>query len=381
MTGPSHPDPAVLDAAPDAGALARRTALFDRAEQIAEMGSWQWNLETDELLWSDNCFRLFGLEPGEITPMLDDLVDQLHPADRERLVRGIERARETGILPPVEYRSVLDDGRARHFRARSTTAEREAGQPRTMVGIVEDLTERRRAERELSVHFAVSEALDAWDALDTGGTDLLRRLAEALGCEVGGLWLPDGGVMVNRLLWSRTPSEVAEFAAVSRRLSFPSGVGLVGRAWASGEPIHLVNMVDPHAGDLPRREAAAQVGLRGAVAIAARTGDEVLAVLDFYSGEEARLTDGLIRSLTDIGHDLGRFLAHRRGELAPPPLTARELEVLRLAADGLRGRAIADQLVVAPATIKSHFSHIYSKLGVSDRVSAVATALRQGLIE
>jgi DNA-binding NarL/FixJ family response regulator len=286
-------------------------------------------------------------------------------------------------MPPVEYRSVLGDGTVRHFRARSTTVEREAGQPRTMVGIVEDLTERRRAERELAVHSAVSEALDAWETLERSGTGLLRRLAEALGFQIGGLWLPDGAVLVNRLLWCRTPLAVAEFAAVSRRLSFPSGVGLVGRVWESGEPLHIVNMVDAdaHAGDHPRRAAAARVGLRGALAIAARADDEVLAVLDFYSSEEAQLTDGLIRSLTETGHDLGRFLSHRRGELAPPPLTPRELEVLQLAADGLKGRAIADQLVVAPATIKSHFSHIYKKLGVPDRAFAVAMALRQGLIE
>ena len=63
------------------------------------------------------------------------------------------------------------------------------------------------------------------------------------------------------------------------------------------------------------------------------------------------------------------------------PLTPRELEVLQLAARGSTGPRIADELVLSPATVKTHFENIYSKLGVSDRAAAVAKALRLGLID
>jgi DNA-binding CsgD family transcriptional regulator len=61
-------------------------------------------------------------------------------------------------------------------------------------------------------------------------------------------------------------------------------------------------------------------------------------------------------------------------------LTPRELEVIRLAAQGLPGPRIAERLVLSPATIKTHFANIYAKLGVGDRAAAVARALRLGLI-
>jgi DNA-binding CsgD family transcriptional regulator len=64
----------------------------------------------------------------------------------------------------------------------------------------------------------------------------------------------------------------------------------------------------------------------------------------------------------------------------PPSLTARELEVLQLAAEGQSGPAIAERLVVSPATVRTHFANIYTKLGVRDRAGAVATAMRLGLI-
>jgi DNA-binding CsgD family transcriptional regulator len=61
-------------------------------------------------------------------------------------------------------------------------------------------------------------------------------------------------------------------------------------------------------------------------------------------------------------------------------LTAREQEVLQLAADGHSTEDIAVALALSPGTVKTHFHHIYAKLGAPDRVSAVATALRSGLI-
>jgi ATP/maltotriose-dependent transcriptional regulator MalT len=104
-------------------------------------------------------------------------------------------------------------------------------------------------------------------------------------------------------------------------------------------------------------------------------------VIGLYSREERELTDRLMRSLTGIGYELGHFLSRRRGELGPPALTPRELEVLQLAAQGHSGRQIAERLVVSPATVKTHLSNTYEKLAVSDRASAVATALRLGLIQ
>jgi DNA-binding CsgD family transcriptional regulator len=62
-------------------------------------------------------------------------------------------------------------------------------------------------------------------------------------------------------------------------------------------------------------------------------------------------------------------------------LTQRELDLLQLAAQGLSGPQVADELVLSSATVKTHFENIYAKLGVRDRVAAVATALRFGLID
>jgi DNA-binding NarL/FixJ family response regulator len=70
------------------------------------------------------------------------------------------------------------------------------------------------------------------------------------------------------------------------------------------------------------------------------------------------------------------------GQVRTPadPLSARELEILRLIADGATNREAAARLFISEATVKSHVLHIYTKLGVNDRAAAVATAFRRGLL-
>jgi DNA-binding CsgD family transcriptional regulator len=202
---------------------------------------------------------------------------------------------------------------------------------------------------------------------------------------VGTLWLAEGDVLAAHAVWQRPLLDGSEFESVTRGLRLRRGVGLPGHVWQTRQPFNVARLHEDPASarhpDAARCDAAVGLGLRGAVAIPAVHADEVLAVLDFYSREEAELTDRLMRSLTGIGYELGRFLARRRGELQPQPLTPRELEVLRLAAQGHSGPEIAARLFVSPTTIKTHFENIYAKFGVSDRASAVAKALRLGLIK
>jgi DNA-binding NarL/FixJ family response regulator len=68
------------------------------------------------------------------------------------------------------------------------------------------------------------------------------------------------------------------------------------------------------------------------------------------------------------------------GRLAPDALTARELEILRLVAEGQSNREIASRLIVAVGTIKAHVEHILGKLGVADRTQAAVRGVELGLV-
>ncbi|MFL5953639.1 MAG: PAS domain-containing protein [Gaiellaceae bacterium] len=356
----------------------RRARLAERTEKLAQLGGWEWDLETGDLLWSDNHFRLFGLEPQEVVPSPEFVIEQTHIEDRQYVTATVAAALETGQFPVLEYRIHRRDGAIRHFRATLEIHERRAGRVRTMIGAVQDVTDRRRAEREIAAHIALADALAGWTSLRDGGHDLLRRLGASLGFTAGAFWIPEARELKATVFWSAPSIEAAELADATRATTLVHGLGLPGEAWSAGRPLELE--LDGTSAS-PRRDAALAAGFVSAIVVPAVQPPDVLAVLEFYSSEPGRLTRRLARSLGGIGYELGEFLSHRHGDLAPSPITPREREILQLAAHGLAGPEIASRLGIGPATVKSHFENLYAKLEVSDRATAVAAALREGLIE
>jgi DNA-binding NarL/FixJ family response regulator len=355
-----------------------RSSLRDGAEQVAEIGSWEVSHETGELVWSSNLYRLFGLQPGEITPTMDYVLGVTHEDDRERIARVIAYLGREGHLEPVEYRILRPDGVMRRLRSTITSTRTPDGLSSSLAGVVEDVTDEIGADHKIAAHIAVSDALNEWESFETGAPRLLSVLAQALEFSAATLWVPDGDVLVARAVWTSAAHDAADFARVTRAQRLRRGTCLPGVVWDLGHAVHVVD-VQVHS-PYSRRDAAARAGLHGAVALPLAHADEVLAVMELNSREVVRQSPLFMLSLRAVGSELGQFLAHRRGELDLTTLTPRQVEVMQLAAQGYSGREIAERLFISATTVKSHFESIYDRLGVSDRASAVAEAMRCGLI-
>ncbi len=118
---------------------ARSLALLNQAEQIGALGSWEWTPAHAELLWSDNLFRLMGVEPGEIVPSVAFVLDRAHPDDRRRVEDAV-RAIAAGEIMRLEYRILRTDGALRYLRAEVAALGDPASSPRRIVGSVQDVT-------------------------------------------------------------------------------------------------------------------------------------------------------------------------------------------------------------------------------------------------
>jgi two-component system nitrate/nitrite response regulator NarL len=239
--------------------------------------------------------------------------------------------------------------------------------------------ERRQIMQEIAGHIAIEEVLATWSGMDNGAHELLAKLGDAMDFVVGVLWLERCGVLRARASWAARASEEPGLEITERPLDSGRDQALAVEAWRSRQPLVVVSL--QAAPPFPGRDAAISAGLQGAVALPAVNGDLSLAVLEFYSRESLQPTETLLRSLTGMGHELGHFFARRSGDLQPHELTRREHQILQLAAQGMPGKTIAHHLSLSPSTVKSHFEHIYTKWDISDRASAVARALREGLIE
>jgi PAS domain S-box-containing protein len=356
--------------------MPRRATLYDRAEELAGFGTWEWTPR--RILWSDNLFRLYGLRPAEITPSADYVFAHCHPDDQKRLRHAHEGLGLTGQRRDLQYRYIRPDGTVRHLTSTVVSAGEAGGRSRKVLGTVQDVTDQRQAERELAARFAVSDALSDWEPGPQGARRLVRDLAEALEFDVGMMWIPRDDLLAAWVIWQARPSASPQLESAVFAARLGRHEGLAGSAWASAVPTRVADLA-PDAFDTVRAMDG-RTGMYGSLAVPTTCGDEVVAVLTFASQRQAPLTDQFMRSLLGIGYEIGHFLARRRGELSAPALTARELQVLQLSATSHTRRQIADKIDVSDATVKTHLEHIYRKLGVPDRASAVAAALRQGLI-
>jgi PAS domain S-box-containing protein len=359
-------------------AKSRTSHQLDTTERVARLGTWQWLPVTDAQVWSDNLYSIFGVEPGEITPTGQYVLERTHPDDRERVAKYVELSALVPRPPPIEYRIQQPAGDVRYLRSTITNIDTGPDGARQIVGMVQDVSDQRIASRELAAHVAVSAALIDWASFQDGAIHLLNDLGTACEFAVGALWLPHGDLLAAELMWSQSAlEEISGFEAMTRALRLPRGASLPGLAWRSRRPETIVNVSDEPG--FRRHEVAQAAGLHGAVAFPALVADEVLAVLEFYSRDQDHI-DRLSPTLAAIGSELGEFFSRRRGDLAPPELTPRELQVLQLAALGNAAPQIAESLFISISTVKTHMDNTYRKLQVSDRAAAVATAMRLGVI-
>jgi PAS domain S-box-containing protein len=354
------------------------------AEELAGLGSWVCDLESLTVRWSAGMSRILGLTPEDRALSAAEVFELVHPEDRELVERLFEEVTSRPEAVPEEgieftVRMVRADRSVRELRAVGKVDRGESGKARWL-GSAQDVTEHRWSERELHAHFSVSQALRDWESFDMGVVDLVRRIATALDYPMASLWLWDegAGVLTCRAFWSAPDVDPGDFEAVTRGTTFRAGQGKVGLAWQTQEPVVTTDVARDRV--VRPRDATLARGIVSGVAFPAVGPTGPVAVLAFYSFERRVPSAELLRTLTAIGGELGRFLSRRRTELGPAPLTERETEVLRLAAEGFSGPGIAEQLGLSPATVKTHFEHVYEKLGVGDRAAAVAQALRTGLI-
>jgi PAS domain S-box-containing protein len=130
-------------------ALRISEASLANAQRIAHIGNWDWDIVTNELWWSDEIYRIFGVAPREFGATYDAFNSYVHPDDREFVTREVNDALLNKKPYSIDHRIVLKNGIEKIVHEQAEVIFNEAGVAIKMSGTVQDVTERKRAEEEV----------------------------------------------------------------------------------------------------------------------------------------------------------------------------------------------------------------------------------------
>ncbi|MFC7048340.1 PAS domain S-box protein [Emcibacter nanhaiensis] len=139
-------------------ALRKSERSLARAQQISHLGSWEWDMETDDLYWSDEAFRIFGRTPNAFGASYPAFLESIHPEDRSKVEKAVANAVEYCKPYNIIHRIRTPDGEEKIVHELGEVLRDEMEKPLRMTGTVQDITENWHREKALSEAHSRAEA-------------------------------------------------------------------------------------------------------------------------------------------------------------------------------------------------------------------------------
>ncbi len=297
-------------------ALEKSESRLIEAQKIAHIGNWEWDIAKNELYWSDEIYRIFGLAPQEFGATYEAFLDFVHPHDKKLVMKSVQDALFEKKPYDIEHRIVLKDETVRIVHEKATVIFNGTGKATRMIGTVQDITEHKRAEEEAhllqTIIMSITETRDFRSALGI----VLRKVCETTGWIYGEAWIPspNGSYLESSVAWYGIRECAKEFRKKSKTFVFPPGIGLPGRVWVSKKPEWRKDATIN--GDFPRAPIAKENGFKSAMGIPVIANDKVIAVLCFFVLEKRNEDERLIKLVSVVANQLGTVIQRKRAEEA-----------------------------------------------------------------
>ncbi|THU39658.1 PAS domain S-box protein [Niastella caeni] len=134
--------------------MLRNQKLLLQAERLASLGSWEIDLKTGATMWSDELFRIFGLEPNNFSPTWEQRLEVIHPDDLEYVLGRIQDAIDNKQSFDLEFRCRRPDGSIRIIHSQGELIKNNLGEPVKLIGAAHDITNHKQAEEKLRLQEA-----------------------------------------------------------------------------------------------------------------------------------------------------------------------------------------------------------------------------------
>lgn len=311
------------------------------AQRAANIGSWDWNILTGDLVWSEQIESMFGFGRGEFGATYQAFLECVHPKDRQHVIDSVNACVEQGKDYTIEHRIVWPDKTVRWVSEIGNVVRDEKGGAIRMLGVVQDITERQDAESRQQLAGQVLECLNR-EKMDMDVVrDVLALVRESTGFEAIGIRLhqgddfpyfqtqgfPEDFVKAENYLCARTENgELIYDSQGAALLECMCGNIISGRtdpalpffteggSFWTNSTTQLLNSTPPGDLQVPTRNRCNQAGYESVALIPLRSDRQIVGLLQFNDTRPGRFTREMIRFFEDIGASIGIALARMRAE-------------------------------------------------------------------
>ncbi len=158
--------------------LCQSKARLAEAQRIAQLGNWEWIVERNLLIWSDETYRIFGLIPSEFQGTYEALLERIHPDDRDLVQRAIQSAARNGHPLSIDHRIILPDDSERIVHQQAEAVVDENGKTIRIAGTMQDISDRRRTEAKI-IYLAYHDSLTGLPNRNFFKQSIKKELAHA----------------------------------------------------------------------------------------------------------------------------------------------------------------------------------------------------------
>ncbi|HKZ64992.1 MAG TPA: PAS domain-containing protein [Chitinophagaceae bacterium] len=259
-----------------------------------------------ESLWGHTCKSLYE------QPL--SFIDCIHPDDREQVIKVRHKTETKGIRSEAEYRVIRPDDTTRWIHDRNFIVYDIAGKPSRIVGIADDITERKLSEQQMNLQYNITKIISESANIDEAISYVIQVICEKTEWDMGAFWVHDK--INNQLycdnIWHKPSVNVPEFLAICKRTASTPGTGFIGRIFTSGEPIWNVDIISDTY--FQRRHIAKSEGINSAFGFPIKIESEKIGVLEFFSKQARNPDDGLLNIITSISRQIGQFILRKQAE-------------------------------------------------------------------
>jgi len=150
--------------------LKEHEKIFNFTEKIAHIGSLEWYIKTDNMIWSDELYRILGFEPGSFKPTLQNFIDRIYSHDKKRVLDAIQKILDKDAICNLEFRIEQADNMVRYVHVKGAVYRDHQRKPLKINCSVQDITERKQIEEKLRVQ---NEELLKYTAVIDGMDDIV----------------------------------------------------------------------------------------------------------------------------------------------------------------------------------------------------------------